>query len=134
MTNSKGKNGDVKNGDTKNGDVLRYTQLSPRSSAVGMRADTGARRIVTMGWHPDIPDFRDIDLDTPDESSIGRQRNSTVKVADLLCAKKTASRRQGRLARKLFAYRGPGAPRILHCAGCCGTNGVYDAALRYGPY
>ena len=87
VKNGDSKNGDSKNGDVKNGNLWRYAQWSPRSSAVGMRAGAGARRIVTMGWHPDLPDFRDIDLDTRDLHAIGPRKNSGTRIADLLCAK-----------------------------------------------
>lgn len=83
------KNGAPKNGAPKNGGTKLYAQWSPRSSAINAPYDTGARRIVTMGWHPDIPDFRDVDLDNsdPNPELNGAQQCADVKHADLLCVR-----------------------------------------------
>lgn len=59
-----------------------HSQWTPRSSAIDTPAEIGARRIVTMGWNPDLPDFRDVDLDSHDQSP----QTGDVKLADLLCA------------------------------------------------
>ena len=90
MSEDDDKGGGDKNGYDKNGYDKLYAQWSPRSTAINAPADTGARRIVTMGWHPDVPDFRDCDLDTLDRDpkTSGRKRQSETRVADLLCAAK----------------------------------------------
>ena len=48
------------------------SRLSPRASALGQSPSAGGRRVVTLGWHPDPPDHRDICLMRPSPPKLGR--------------------------------------------------------------